>query len=174
MAELRFETVYEAYASMVYWVAFGVLNNHDSALELTQHVFLKAYECWDQFRAMVPPQAKGWLYKAARNAAIDRLRKEKREIMWETLPDQTDADCAAQPEHAALLREGRAEILRLVRQLPDIYREPVLLHYFGLLSQKEAAEALRITGGTYRSRLSRAKAMLAEKLREEGVQHEAT
>lgn len=168
MAIACFESLYEAYAPMVYWAVFGMVNNHDTALELTQLVFLKAYEHWDTLRRLQEAQAKSWLYRSARNATIDRIRKEKRELVVDALPEQADANEAGQPEAATLRRDGQDRLYTLVQSLPALYREPILLHYFAQLSQKEAAAVLGMHGGTYRSRLARGRAMLEELLREEG------
>lgn len=97
MAITCFEALYEAYAPMVYWAAFGMVNNHDTALELTQVVFLKAYEHWDTLLRLQEPQAKSWLFRSTRNATIDRIRKEKRELVVDSPPERADADAYGQP-----------------------------------------------------------------------------
>lgn len=173
MANFTFEALYEAYAPMVYWTAYSMANNYDTAMEITQIVFMKAYENWGVLQELEIAQAKSWLYKAARNAMIDRIRKERREVMMESLPERMDSNESSQPE-SAMLRNARADALfTLVQSLPRIYREPVLLHYFAELNQKEAAFALRITDGTYRSRLSRARALLEQMMQKEGVWDDA-
>ena len=167
MGKLSFDNVYHAYSALVYWVAMGVAHNHDTALEITQLVFMRAYEKWDIVGELAPLQAKSWLYKASRNAAIDRLRKERREVMTDSPPDV--AAVTLTPETEALRSEETRVLWRLVQELPVQYRAPILLHYFAHLSQQEAASALGLTDSTYRSRLTRARAMLEKKLKKEGI-----
>jgi DNA-directed RNA polymerase specialized sigma24 family protein len=90
---------------MVYWTAYGLTNNHHTALELTQTVFLKAFVRWDTVNALAPPQARSWLYRAAKNAAIDRMRHERRELAAECVPEREDMDVSALPEAALLQTE---------------------------------------------------------------------
>ncbi|MDL2235524.1 sigma-70 family RNA polymerase sigma factor [Christensenellaceae bacterium OttesenSCG-928-L17] len=165
MGELCFDDVYQAHSAMVYWVANGVSHNHDTALEITQQVFLRAYEKWELVGALNAAQAKSWLYKTARNAAIDRLRKDRRETIHETPPER--ADTRAGVEEAVVRTETTRTLWRLVNDLPEKYRAPVVLHYFAHLSQQEAAEALSLSDSTYRSRLTRARAMLEKQLEKE-------
>lgn len=172
MANFTFEALYEAHAPMVYWTAYGMVSNYDTAIEITQIVFMKAYEHWGVLSGLEMAQAKSWLYKSTRNAMIDRIRKERREVIMETLPESIDVNDSGQPEASMLRNTRRDALFALVQALPPLYREPILLHYFAELSQTEAASALRITGGTYRSRLSRARALLEEMLKKEGAWNE--
>ncbi len=167
MRDEGFEDLYAACSPMVYWTAYGLTNNHHTALELTQTVFLKAFVRWDTIRALAPPQAKSWLYKAAKNLAIDRMRSERHELASECVPERMDTDLYALPESACLQTETAKAVWAEVEVLPKVYREAVVLHYFADLTQKEAAEALRVSGGTYRSRLSRARELLMSALGKE-------
>ncbi len=167
MREEQFEALYADCSPMVYWTAYGLTNNHHTALELTQTVFLKAFVRWDTLHALAPPQARSWLYRAAKNAAIDRLRHERHEWVADYVPERVDTDIAALPESACLQTETTQMVWAEVEALPKVYREAVVLYYFADLSQKEAADALRVSGGTYRSRLSRARELLSTALGKE-------
>lgn len=167
MREDQFEALYADCASMVYWTAYGLTNNHHTALELTQTVFLKAFVRWDALHALAPQQARSWLYRAVKNAAIDRLRRERHELMADHVPERADTDLCALPEAKCLQAETTQIVWAEVEALPKVYREAVILYYFADLSQKEAADALRVSGGTYRSRLSRAREMLSGALGKE-------
>lgn len=160
--EKQFEALYARYAATVYWAAYGISNNRDTAAEVVQDVFLKAFERWALVGNLAPMQARAWLLRAARNGAIDRLRRGRREICVEAIPEE-----AIPAEPPSLVQERESAVWDAVRALPPIYRDPVVLHYFAGLTQKEAAAALRLPGGTFRSRLARARAMLADALSEE-------
>ena len=159
--------MYAACSPMVYWTAYGVTNNNHTALELTQTVFLKAFVRWDTIQALAPPQVRSWLYRAVKNASIDCLRRERHELMSDCIPECADADLYALPESACVQRESTEAVWAEVEALPKVYREAVVLHYFADLTQKEAAEALRVPGGTYRARLSRARELLKVSLGKE-------
>ena len=75
----KFDALYAAYNSMVYWTAYGVTHNHNTSAEVTQTVFLRAWEHWKLVERLSSPQAKCWLYRAARNASVDWIRRERRE-----------------------------------------------------------------------------------------------
>ena len=160
--EQQFEALYARHAAMVYWTAYGISSNRDTAAEVVQSVFLKALEHWALVGNLAPMQARAWLLRVARNGAIDRLRRDRREVTVGAIPEE-----AIPAEHPLLVRERENSVWDAVRTLPPIYRDPVVLHYFAGLTQKEVAAALRLPGGTLRARLARARAMLADVLSEE-------
>ena len=160
-----FESMYGSYAHMVYWVAYGMIHNNDTAKEITQTVFMKAFEHWETICSLMEPQKKSWLMRTAKNAVIDRVRKEKKESIEAYLPERMETDECAYPETSYMKQEQTRSMWTLVQSLPRIYIEPILLHYFADLSQKEAAALLHISGGTYRSRLKRGRTMLERKLK---------
>ncbi len=160
--EQQFEALYARHAAMVYWTAYGISSNRDTAAEVVQSVFLKALEHWALVGNLAPMQARAWLLRVARNGAIDRLRRDRREVTVGAIPEE-----AIPAEHPLLVRERENAVWDAVRALPPIYRDPVVLHYFAGLTQKEVAAALRLPGGTLRARLARARAMLADVLSEE-------
>ena len=160
--EQQFEALYARHAAMVYWTAYGISSNRDTAAEVVQSVFLKALEHWALVGNLAPMQARAWLLRVARNGAIDRLRRDRREVTVGAIPEE-----ALPAEHPLLVRDRENAVWDAVRALPPIYRDPVVLHYFAGLTQKEVAAALRLPGGTLRARLARARAMLADVLSEE-------
>ena len=167
LREEQFEALYADCSSMVYWTAYGLTNNHHTSLELTQTVFLKAFVRWDTLHALASPQARSWLYRAVKNAAIDCLRRERHEWMADCVPERADTDICSLPEAACMQNETSKTVWAEVQALPRVYREAVVLYYFADFSQKEAADALRVSGGTYRSRLSRAREILSSVLGKE-------
>ncbi len=167
LREEEFERLYASCSPMVYWTAYGLTSNHHTALELTQTVFLKAFVRWDTLHVLALPQARSWLYRAVKNAAIDCLRRERHELVADCVPERADMDVYALPEAACVQTETAQTVWTEVDALPKVYKEAVVLYYFADLSQKEAADALRVSGGTYRSRLSRAREMLSSALGKE-------
>ncbi|MEL7609080.1 MAG: sigma-70 family RNA polymerase sigma factor [Bacillota bacterium] len=159
-----FDAMYAQYAAMVYWTTYGVIHEHHAAMELMQTVFLKALERGDSVCALGSRQQKSWLFKCARNAAIDRLRHERPLELGEPPAGARDMDMSGMPEEVLEQGELSRTVWRELNALPAIYRDPIILHYFAELSTRDGAKALRVNEGTYRSRLTRARAMLGASL----------
>ena len=170
MAAWDFDAVYRAYARMVYWTAYGIVKNESDALDISQDTFLRAMQHARELARMTDAQQKGWLYRVAYNLCMDKKRKEKREFPAETdaIFEGPTADEATLPELSALNNEQKARVRRAIDTLPDAYRETVVLHYFSGLAYEEIASLTGVSEGTVKSRMSRAKAKLAQTLQKDG------
>ncbi len=158
MAYDSFDVLYEDWSPIVYWTAYGISHHHEAAMDVTQTVFLQAFRHWDTLCALEPQQVKAWIWRTARNTGLDQLKKNRREVLVFEPPENKDHSDT--PEEAVIRRERADRIWQAVEELPAHYREAIVLHYFAHLTQQEAAKALGVTGGTYRSRLARGRAML--------------
>ena len=108
-----------------------------------------------------------WALAVTGNICRDMLRKQKRrrEVSipeWFDLPDVSGS-----PEEETEQRERDRRLVRAVMELPDRYREAVLMVYYHELTGSQAADALGITAAAFRSRLMRARDMLRRMLGEE-------
>ncbi len=164
-----FEKLYEDHSAMAYWTAYSISHNHDTAMDITQTVFLQALRNWEILSTMQQAQAKSWVWRTARNAGLDVLRKNHREVITDLPPDGPDFNPEQAPEAAYLEKEQAEIVWKAVEALPAHYREAIELHYFARLSQTEAAQALGVSGGTFRSRLARGKKLLGRQLRKGGM-----
>ncbi len=166
------------YAPKIYQLALRYLKNHEDAEEITQDVLLKAYEKIDDFRG--DAALSSWLFRIAFNAAMSRLRHLKlaraaerpqedvpSEAMAAGIPRRPDAaDRGALADEALFRRQLRDRLTRAVKDLPAIYRAPVILRDLHGLSTEEASTALRLNDQTLKSRLHRGRLMLRQKLSE--------
>jgi RNA polymerase sigma-70 factor (ECF subfamily) len=165
------------YAPRVYQLALRYLKNVEDAEEITQDVLLKAYEKIDDFRG--DAALSSWLFRIAFNTAMSRLRHLRLARAAERPQDDVPADApqAIQRRHdapdrgaladeALFRRQLRHRLARAVRDLPDIYRAPVILRDLRGLSTEEASTALRLNDQTLKSRLHRGRLMLRQKLSE--------
>lgn len=172
MPERDIESIYQAYSRMVYWAAYGACGTQSDALDAMQNTFMRAMAHMEQLQAMNEAQLKGWLYRVAVNLCRDAGRKQRREAPSEepVAPDtaQTTFDM---PEAAAIGKEERSQLRRAIDELPDIYRQTVLLHYFSGFDYKEIARLMGTTEGNVKSRMSRAKQRLYDKLKQGGEAH---
>ena len=109
---------------------------------------------------------KSYLYRSALNVYRDMLRKIRRrgEVSLDEAEVRRYVDNIADSEED---RGGYEALYRAVRSLPDKYREVIQLVYFRDLTEEEAANILKIPGGTVKSRLHKAKEMLKKELENE-------
>jgi RNA polymerase sigma-70 factor (ECF subfamily) len=165
-----FERLYQRWQSPLYRFALRMSGSETIAEDVTQEVFLTLMRDGRQYGERGSFAA--YIFAIARHYAWRRLRRERWFVRLEIeeIVESEDAGSGdrfiAQADPLADLTRG--EIVETVRRavlaLPAHYREVVLLCYLHELSYAEAAEAIGCELGTVRSRLHRARALLAEKL----------
>lgn len=154
------------YAGAVYNLAYRMLGNAEDAEDASQEIFLRAYTRLASFdRAR---RFSTWLLSIGSNYCIDRLRR--RRFAWLTLDDAAFALPSAEPgpERSALKREQQALVQQALQKLPESYRLVMVLRYWQDLSYDEIAKTTGLTESTIKTRLHRARHMLAEALGPEG------
>jgi RNA polymerase sigma-70 factor (ECF subfamily) len=167
-------TLVQRYRDRIFRLAASMLGpgNEAEAEDVVQEVFVLVYRKLDTFRH--DSDFSTWLFRLARNRAIDRLRKARgrhRHVGAEELRSMPSPGPSGDPELAALAGEQRAEVLRLVRRLPHVQRTVVHLHYWIGSSVAEIAELLDMNPQTVKSHLYRARRRLARELEAEGSRH---
>lgn len=165
-----FAQLMERYAGAVFNLAYRMLGDAHEAEDATQEIFLRAYTNlarFDQERKFST-----WLLSIASNYCIDRLRR--RRLRWLTLDDTvlTMPSPAKGPDRAAIEREERDAVQRALLRLPPAYRQIAVLRYWHDLSYEEICLVTRLPESTIKTRLHRARRMLADALRAEGVMQE--
>ena len=136
-----------------------MLRQPELAQETTQEVMYRALSKLQRF----DPQRsfKTWIFSIARNACIDLHRKRRPTPST----DDTVLEDRNELPDAALDRKTRAQRLNnAVSELPDLYREVILLYHFEHLKYQEIAEALEIPLGTVMNRIFRARQKLRDRL----------
>jgi RNA polymerase sigma-70 factor (ECF subfamily) len=151
---LHFDRIY-AYLQMT------VGNRHD-AEDLTNQTFVKMLESIGRFEWRAAPFS-AWLFRIARNLAIDHFRARKR---WQ--PEEEPPEPAGQ-EHAtaedeALHAIGRASMLEMIEELSDDQQQVLTLKFVFNFSNGEAAAILGKTEGAVKSLQHRALASLQRQL----------
>jgi RNA polymerase sigma-70 factor (ECF subfamily) len=151
----------------LYRVALRLTGNPAEADDLVQETMLKAYRAWDQFEQGT--NAKGWLLTILRHAFINEYRRRARH------PETVDLDAIEafsvfhelheeDPQGAFFDRIVDDEVLRAIDELPEQFRETVVLSDIEGLSYEEIARVLDVPIGTVKSRLFRARHLLQQKL----------
>lgn len=159
-----FDTIVEKYSDFVYNVAFRMMGNPEDAEDIAQEAFLSAYRAFDRFRG--DSRVTTWLYRITVNAALMRLRKEKRaRSLTRTNLDDVDVPSAEEtPEGSAVTSELGEKLQEGISSLQPDLRAAVVLRDVSGLSNTEAAEALGITVSSLKSRLHRGRVLLREYL----------
>lgn len=159
-----------AHLDHLYRVAFHLTHERADAEDLVQETYLQAVIHYDQFTPET--NLKGWLTKVLYNLFINRYHRDKRTVSL----DQADVETGVswveslegsigKPETELLKIELQDKIQEALNKLPEEFRSPVILVDIGGFTYAEAAEILSCPVGTVRSRLFRARSILASKLR---------
>jgi RNA polymerase sigma-70 factor (ECF subfamily) len=158
--EHAFALLYRCRQGAVYRFALHMSGDPALADDVTQEVFLLLIERGQRFDAGRGPLI-SFLYGIARNLLLRRLERKATGSLDE-IAEQLPADDDILDDLTR--RETIEQIRSAVLSLPLVYREAVVLFDLEGASYEEAAEALDCPVGTVRSRLSRGRAMLAQKL----------
>jgi RNA polymerase sigma-70 factor, ECF subfamily len=162
-----FEREALAHLDTLYRVALRLSGNAADAEDLVQETMLRAYRSWDRFT--LGTNAKGWLLTILRHLFINEYRRKRRH------PESVDLDTIEpfavfedvqekDPQGAFFDRIVDDEVLRAVDQLPEAFREAVMLSDVEGLSYEEVAKVLGVPVGTVKSRLYRGRRLLQAKL----------
>lgn len=159
-----FGKIIEAYQSPVFNLAYRMLNNANEAEEAAQEAFIRAYTRLDSYN----PQHKfsTWLLSITSNYCIDLIRKRRAILLSIDEPlaphPALMSDRTASPESQAVQGEQEEMVQRLLQELPEDYRQAVVLRYWYELSYEEIAEMMETSVSAIKSRLFRARKQLAE------------
>ena len=155
-----FDVIVEKYSGFVYNVALRMMGGPEDAEDVAQDAFLSAYRGFDRFQGT--SRVTTWLYRITVNAALMKLRKEKRgrELTRTGLDDIEIVNWDDTPERAAVSSELGEKLQEGIAQLQPELRAAVILRDVEDLSNVEAAEILEITVSSLKSRLHRGRILL--------------
>jgi len=146
------ELVHE-FADRLFRIAYRLTNRADAAEDLVQETFLDAHRNLCQLRSH--ESAFAWLVSILRRRRVKWLKGVLRSATVPLPESDLAADVPAPPSVI-----DQEELAFALEQLPDEFREPLVLFYFDEMKYREIAEALETPIGTVMSRLARAKSML--------------
>lgn len=161
-----FDEVVENHSGLVYNVALKMMGKPEDAEEVAQDAFLSAYRAYDRFRG--ESKVTTWLYRITVNAALQRLRREKRarELTRTGLDDVEIPDWSGTPDRSASNSELGDKLRDGIAMLPEDFRTAVVLRDVEGLSNAEAAEVAGVTVASFKSRLHRGRVLLRKHLEE--------
>ena len=176
--ETAVQELAERYSSRIYQLALRHMKNREDAEEVTQDVLMKVYRKVGAFRG--DAALSSWIYRITFNTAMSRLRntrlarqaeQEKERALAAAsaggerarTPRQTP-DWSRMPDEELLRTQLREAAAQAIRELPEIYRAPVVLRDIQGLTTEEASTRLKLKDQTLKSRLHRGRLMLRERL----------
>lgn len=168
-----FEELVRRYQRPISAYVYRMVGNYESALDLTQEIFIKVYNSLNRYRAEF--KFSTWIYKIAHNAAVDHLRRSAtREQSLVVGPEDDSFDLPLEsarlsPEQESERKERRGEIEAVVRALPANYRELIILRHSQDLSYEEIVEVTGLPLGTVKNRLFRAREMMRQQFVDKGI-----
>jgi RNA polymerase sigma-70 factor (ECF subfamily) len=151
------EQIWREYAAALHRFIQSRVDDADTADDILHNVFLKISTKINSLKDV--GKLSPWIYQITRNAIIDHYRSQKsHDELPETViePEQDQAETARQ--------EIEGCMLPLVRNLPDTYREAVMLSEIEGLTQKQVAEKLGLSLSAAKSRVQRGRIMVKNML----------
>lgn len=146
-----------------------VLRSAESAEDASSEVFVRVARMLESYDRSVPFER--WLFSIASHHCIDLLRKQQRERRWLSDEDveALSVAIAADSPLNQLIREERREAVRdAIARLPEQFRVPLALRYYGEFSYEEIAQQLHLTRANVATLLFRAKQELRQSLATHG------
>ncbi|HTY86076.1 MAG TPA: RNA polymerase sigma factor [Candidatus Acidoferrum sp.] len=169
----QFETFMRNYQNMVYSTAMRLLANSSEAEDVTQEVFLRAYERFGELAGS--PTAGGWLKTVATNLSLNHLSRYRSRWSFfsELFASHPEGGDTPEPEFAAEVDPGeeleardRQELVeRALQKLPAAQRVPLVLYHLDGLRYEEIAEKLGVSLGKVKTDISRGREAMRRKLR---------
>jgi RNA polymerase sigma-70 factor (ECF subfamily) len=168
----EFEVEAMPHMQALYNFAVRLCRDPEDAADLVQETYLKAFRFFDKFERGT--NCKAWLFRILKNSYINRYRKSSKEPdvvgydvvedFYETIRDPNVA--ASAPEEEVFASAMDDVVARAIEELPEEFRTVVILCDIEEFTYEEIAEFVDCPIGTVRSRLHRARKMLASRLYE--------
>lgn len=168
----EFEKIVLAYQDRVYALSYQLTGNHADAQDLAQEVFVRAYLNLERFR--FEADLGTWLHRITVNVYLNSRRKNKKDNIAYSLDEpllteegEVSRELAAtgsDPQEVLDAKERQLYIRQALEELPPEFRAVLVLREFQGLNYEEIARVLGCSLGTVKSRLSRARQALKEKV----------
>lgn len=161
-----FEEFVRRQSKWVRGIVFGVLGDVDRVDDVCQQVWTTV---WRQASTLQQPQRwRSWLYRLARNAAMDAGREiTRRRKLQRRIQHEYGSGSVAPAPHRSIQSDERTQaLLQAITALPALYREPFVLRHLQNWSYREIAEVMEMPVDTVETRLVRARRHLREALKD--------
>ncbi len=171
--EAAFASIVGRYRNPITNYLYRFLNDYEEAVDLAQETFVRVYFAIDRYHTEYAFST--YIYRIATNLAISELRKRKRRTILSLtglFQSEDDEQTEFQPPDNRnrpdedLVEDERSRVIgKAIVTLPTKYRVPIILRDIEGKTYDEIAEILGLGLGTTKSRISRARGLLKEKLK---------
>ncbi len=168
----EFARFVETHSPAIYRLAMRMLGNPQDAEDVLQETFIKAYQNMARFDGR--SRLSTWLYRIATNEALMLIRRRRPEALSVEAPEGDEGgpvqdsleivDWSHMPEETLLSDEVRQYLERAIETLPATLKTVFLLREIEGLSTRETAEVLQLSEAAVKTRLSRARLALRERM----------
>jgi len=158
-----FGTIVERYQSLICAITYSATGDFAKSEELAQETFLSAWKELRQVKDL--GRFSGWLCTIARNLARKSIKRGHSDVISAARPlEKTEPVEAAEPgpSEAAISKEQETIVWGALEEIPEQFREPMVLFYREQQSVRQVATGLGLSEGLTRQRLSRGRRMLKE------------
>jgi RNA polymerase sigma-70 factor (ECF subfamily) len=170
--EAAFGEIMSRYRNPITNYLYRFLNDYEEAVDLAQETFVRVYFALDRYHTNFAFST--YIYRIATNLAISEIRRRKRRRLLSLtglFQGDDNQDTEFQPpdkrtlQDVELVEDERSKVIgRAIAALPEKYRVPVILRDVEGKSYDEVAEIMGLGLGTTKSRISRGRGLLKEKL----------
>jgi RNA polymerase sigma-70 factor (ECF subfamily) len=157
--QLAFGELVERYQLAVYNLCYRMLGQSQDAEDAAQEVFLRVYRQLGSYKPS--HRFSTWVLSIASHYCIDQLRKRRLSLAPLESIVAWARSREAGPDEVVVDGEERDQIQRLLAKLPEKYRLALILRYWYDLSYAEIAEMVKLPENTVKTRLHRARQMMA-------------
>jgi RNA polymerase sigma-70 factor (ECF subfamily) len=155
----EFRRIYDSAFPVLFRVAYRITNSEEAAEDLCQESFFRLYE-----KNMVfpnPEQAKYWLIRVVKNAALNYAKRRERERKAYQRAFREDTRQVETGEVQFVKKETRAEIQEALNKLPENMKMALVFKEYAEMNYKEIGRVLGISEGNVKVRVFRARERLA-------------
>ncbi|MGH9764055.1 MAG: RNA polymerase sigma factor [Blastocatellia bacterium] len=170
--ESAFQEIVRRYRNPIINFVYRMLDDYERSVDLAQETFLRVFTSASRYQASYSFST--YIYRIASNLAISELRQRKRRRLVPLLSQFTDdngdqlemdlPDANTLQDESLIEDERKKAVTRAINSLPAKYRVAVVLRDIEGLSYENIAEVLKLSEGTVKSRINRARNLLKEKL----------
>jgi len=162
---VAFEAIVKKYQSFICAITFSATADFEKSEDLAQETFISAWKNLAQLKDL--NKFKGWLSSIARNIIRNSFRSRKQDLLQKSVSlnqVQEDGINNNEPSEVIITKEQKAVVQQALKQIPQRYREPLVLFYREQQSVKQVAEELDLSAEAAKQRLSRGRKMLKEQV----------
>ncbi len=153
------ELLYNKYSGKMYGVCLQYSDNYDDAIDILKDCFIKVFTNLHQFK--VKGSFEGWIRRIMVNTALEKYRDKH----YLNRVDEDEAEKLERVDYNVIDEMSARDLMKVIQELSPKYRMVFNLFAIEGYSHKEISALLEISEGTSKSNLSRARAILQEKLK---------